>query len=243
MIDTILGPACLGASIDNVGEVETLWNRLIRMTYQYGDEGIVRTALSGIDIALWDLVAKRDGVPVAALLGPTIHERIPVYASLHWLGNAEAIARDIDRALDAGFEAIKLHESDPELIHAARAHIGPDVPLMIDASAAYDQVGAIDLAYAVADASLTWLEEPMYPQRDRGALARVRAAAPMPIAAGENEYSPRASASSCQPKRSMSSNLRSRSSAGSRQRELSANRFIAPGSSVVHTTTRWGHRG
>ncbi len=189
MIDAILGPTCVGSTLDRVSDIETIWHELIRATYQYGDEGIVRTAISGLDIALWDLLALGREVPVAALLGPILHDRVPVYASLDWLPDAEAIVVDAVRALDAGFGGVKLHESRAEVILAVRDQLGPDVTLMVDASAAYDEPGSVQLASALAPADLTWLEEPLFPQRDHQALARIRAQASMPFAAGENEFS------------------------------------------------------
>lgn len=188
-VETLLRPLAVGQPCDTVEDIEALWQRLVRATIQYGHEGIVSTAISGVDIAVWDLAAKRRGVPVAALLGPVVHESIPVYASLTWLGDADRVCRDAERALGAGIRAIKLHEANVDLILEVRRRLGPGVPLMVDASARFDEDGAISAAQRLADADLVWFEEPVYPQSDHAALARVRQAATMPIAAGENEFS------------------------------------------------------
>lgn len=189
MIDAVLAPLCIGHEVEDPSGIETLWHRLVRATAQYGPEGIVSTAISGIDLALWDLAARRHGVPVAALLGPVVHERIPAYASLTWLGDVDRVCADARRALDAGFRAVKLHEANVELILAVRDQLGPDVTMMVDASARFDEPGAFAAAQRLAAADLTWFEEPIYPQTDHAALARLRALATMPIAAGENEFS------------------------------------------------------
>ena len=126
---------------------------------------------------------------VTVLLGPVVHESIPVYASLTWLGDADRVCADAQRALDHGIRAVKLHEANVELILEVRRRLGPEVTLMVDASARFDEHGAIDAADRLADADLAWFEEPLYPQSDHAALARVRSVAPMPIAAGENEFS------------------------------------------------------
>lgn len=189
IIDSLLAPTCVGATINTTDDIKALWQGLIRSTYQYGDEGMVRTAISGIDIALWDLIGRRRDVPVTDMLGPVSHDRLPVYASLDWRNDVDSIYADSIRALEAGFAAIKLHESDAAIINGVRNALGPEVTLMVDASAAHDERGAIDLAAAVAGANLTWLEEPVRPQRDHEALARVSAAATMVVAAGENEFS------------------------------------------------------
>ena len=186
MIESVLAPLCVGYDSD---DIEGLWHQLARATAQYGHEGIVSTAISGIDLALWDLVAKRRGVPVTTLLGPIIHAAVPAYASLTWLGDADRVCADAGRALDAGYRAVKLHEGNPGLILEVRRRLGSGVTMMVDASARFDEAGAMDATRRLADADLTWFEEPVYPQTDHGALARVRAVATMPIAAGENEFS------------------------------------------------------
>ena len=188
-IDHLLAPLTAGVRIETVDDIETWWHRTIRAAYQYGDDGIVRGALSGIDIALWDLLAQHVSVPVASLLGGVAHDRIPVYASLSWLGDLDAVCADADRAIAAGFRAVKLHEADPDLIAAARQAIDPDVAVMVDVSARYDTAGAIDLVRRLDGAGLTWIEEPVYPQRDHAALAEVAATGTTPLAAGENELS------------------------------------------------------
>ena len=189
VVDHLLGPLTVGARVETLADIETWWHRMIHATYQYGDDGLVRGALSGVDIALWDLLARHVGVSVASLMGGVVHERIPVYASLSWLGDLDAVRTDIDRAIAAGFRAVKLHEADPDLIVAARAATDPDVAVMVDISARYDTPDAVDLVRRLEPAGLTWIEEPVFPQRDHVALAEVAAAAATPLAAGENELS------------------------------------------------------
>ena len=188
-IETLLRPLVIGQPCESVADIEALWHRLVRATLQYGHEGIVSTAISGVDIAAWDLVGRAAGVPVAALLGPVAHTSLPVYASLTWLGDADRVCSDAQRAIEAGIRAVKLHEANVDLILEVRRRLGPDVALMVDASARFDVERAIDAAHRLGEANLLWLEEPVYPQSDHRALARVRGTAPMPIAAGENEFS------------------------------------------------------
>jgi L-alanine-DL-glutamate epimerase-like enolase superfamily enzyme len=149
----------------------------------------VSSAISGIDLALWDLVARRRGVPVHALLGPQVHVALPAYASLTWLGDVDHVCADARRALDAGFRAVKPHEADPDLVLEVRRRLGPEVTLMLDASARFDEKGAVDAAARLELAGLAWFEEPIAPQTDHAALARLRARCSMPVAAGENEFS------------------------------------------------------
>ena len=188
-VDHLLGPLTVGTRVETLVDIETWWHRMIHAAYQYGDDGIVRGALSGIDIALWDLLARHVDVSVASLLGGVAHDRVPVYASLSWLGDFDAVVADVDRARAAGFRAVKLHESDPDLVAAVREATDPAVAVMVDVSARYDTAGAADLARRLAVAGLTWIEEPVFPQRDHRALTEVAQAGTTPLAAGENELS------------------------------------------------------
>lgn len=185
MIDQIMGPLCPGRDSTDIAGI---WNHLYRSTYQYGPEGITSSALAGIDLALWDLQAKRLGVPVADLLGTRIHDQLPAYASFHWLGDAELVASAAKRAVQAGFLGIKLHEADASIVLAARDAIGPRIALMVDISARLDDDGARALSRATRSADLTWLEEPIFPHQDHQRLAQLRSQIPQRLAAGENEF-------------------------------------------------------
>ncbi len=111
-----------------------------------------------------------------------------MYASLDWLGEEVAVRRDARAAVDAGFGGVKLHEHDPALVAAARDEVGPGVAVMVDVGGRFDVAAAVDASRAYADSGVAWLEEPVAEVRDHRALAVVRADSPVPIAAGENEY-------------------------------------------------------
>lgn len=187
-VDHVLVPLCVGRSLDSVDDVRTLWHRLRRATYQYGPDGIVSSAIAGVDLAAWDLLGRRLGRPVAELLGPPGSHELRAYASLHWLGDATRARTDARNAVDRGFRAVKLHEIDARVVLAVREEVGPDVALMVDLSARLDERATLELADRLADARIEWLEEPVFPQQDHAALARLRRRIPIPIAAGENEF-------------------------------------------------------
>ncbi len=186
MTRDILAPLCIGRP---AGDIAGLWQRLYRASYQYGPEGVTSSALAGIDLALWDLAGKRVGKPVAELLGPRAHQRLPAYASLHWIGETELVCREAQRAVDAGFGSVKLHEASADIVLAVRQQIGPDIGLMVDVSARLDDAGARQLATKTTAASLEWLEEPIFPQQDHARLAELRGDISQKLAAGENEFS------------------------------------------------------
>lgn len=185
-IEALLAPRCIGA---DAGDIEALWVRLADWAARYGDGGIIMMALAGIDMALWDLKAKRVGVPVVQLLGGRAHDRLPVYASLPPLRSTEAVVRECRRATAAGFTAFKLHEIDVGIVRGTRAALGADAVIMVDVNGHFDAIEAIAFGRAIADCGIYWYEEPVRPMRSHAAIKRVADAQPIPLAAGENEYS------------------------------------------------------
>ena len=185
-IEGILAPRCIGR---HAGDIEGLWSDMSDFAARYGDGGIITMALSGIDLALWDGLGKRLGVPVNQLIGGRAHERRPAYASLPPLKTHTAIERECKRAVNAGFRAIKLHEVSEQAVVWARTAIGPDISLMVDCNGHFDVTGSLRFAHKIAPYDVLWLEEPVRPMRDIVALARVAVASPVLLAAGENEYS------------------------------------------------------
>jgi len=184
-VDHILGPLLVG---QDPGDIEKLWHQQIRYAYRYGDEGVMRCALSGIDLALWDLLGKRLNASVAQLLGGLVRRELRAYASLPPLRDAGLIRREIRRAKDAGFKGIKLHEHDPETAALARREAGDRMALMFDVNGRFSPREAVDAARRLAPHNLTWFEEPVWPMRDRAAMARIRRETGIRLAAGENEF-------------------------------------------------------
>jgi len=157
-----------------------------RNLHLFGRYGITMFALSGLDIALWDLAARRRSEPLHRLLGAIKRQRLPAYASLLRIGDPALVARECDTALRRGYRAIKLHETTTQTVDAARRAIGHDVPLMVDMNCPMDAPSAIAFAKACRDSSPLFLEEPIWPPEDFAALAEVRSKGGLPVAAGEN---------------------------------------------------------
>ncbi len=185
MIDSILRPLCLAHDSTDIAGLQ---RHLHRATYQYGPEGITSAAIAGIDLAMWDLNARRQNMPVADLLGERIHDQLPAYASLHWIGDADEVTKEAERAVQAGFPGVKLHEADAGIVLAVREAIGPNVALMVDISGRLSDDEHRMLAKAVEPANVSWLEEPIFPQQAHSRLARLRTAQKQRMAAGENEF-------------------------------------------------------
>jgi L-alanine-DL-glutamate epimerase-like enolase superfamily enzyme len=143
-------------------------------------------ALSGLDIALWDIAGKVAGLPLYRLLGGGPRADLPAYASLLRYGEAGAVARYTAQALGRGYRHVKLHEITLPEIAAGRQAAGPDVPLMVDANCPWTVPEALAMARRLAPLDLHWLEEPVWPPENLAGLAEVRARGGLPIAAGEN---------------------------------------------------------
>src|SRR4029077_15930154 len=103
----VVAPLCVRRE---VSDVPSFMTDLRRKLHAMGRHGPVRFALAGIDIALWDLVGKAQGVPLHRLLGGASRERIPTYASLLRFGNPDLVARFTQEAVGRGYTALKLHE-------------------------------------------------------------------------------------------------------------------------------------
>jgi L-rhamnonate dehydratase len=181
-------------------DVERHWQTMYRATLRYGGRGAAIEALSGVDIALWDLLGKSVGLPIYRLLGGRTRARVPLYSShlQSSLPREQLVARA--RAdVAAGFRAVKLFlRQGPldgpaalrecvEATRAVRDAIGADVDLMVDANLRWDVPFALAYGRATAELGLRWIEEPI-PHDDRAGYARLSAALDVPIAAGEHEY-------------------------------------------------------
>ncbi|RVT86630.1 mandelate racemase/muconate lactonizing enzyme family protein [Rhodobacteraceae bacterium CCMM004] len=171
--------------------IEKIWHDLWWAFHYGGRGGPTVLALSALDMALWDLKARRAGLPLWRLLGG-YDPRVATYAGgidLH-LSAADLIDQTHANR-ENGHRAIKMKVGRPRLsedvdkIAAMRDAFGPDMPLMVDANMAYTVDGAIRAARAFAPFDLTWFEEPIPPD-DLAGHARVVAEGGLPVAAGEN---------------------------------------------------------
>jgi L-alanine-DL-glutamate epimerase-like enolase superfamily enzyme len=182
-IDTLLGPMCVGR---DPGQILALNDELQRVLHGVGRNGPTIYALSGIDIALWDIAGKVAGLPLYRLLGGGPRADLPAYASLLRYGAADAVARHTAQALERGYARIKLHEITEPEIRAARDVAGPGVPIMVDTNCPWTVAEALEMARRLGPLDLHWLEEPVWPPENLAGLAEVRARGGIATAAGEN---------------------------------------------------------
>jgi L-rhamnonate dehydratase len=177
-------------------EVERLWDRLYRGSIYYGRRGVAVQAISGIDIACWDIMGKATGRPVYQLLGAGYRERVRAYASTLFRSTPEAMAEAARGYLARGFTAIKfgwgVFGQDPgrdvELVAAAREAVGDSVELMVDCGWLVRRTPkeAAAMVRRLEPYRPFWIEEPLAPDDYDGYRALAEAVA-TPIAAGEQE--------------------------------------------------------
>jgi L-alanine-DL-glutamate epimerase-like enolase superfamily enzyme len=143
-------------------------------------------AISGIDIALWDIAGKASGQPLHRMLGGARRMSIPAYASLFRYNVPEVVTDRSAAAMAQGFHQIKLHEHAEDEVRAAREAVGAGVPIMVDVNCQWTPHQARHMTECLAQYDMFWLEEPIFPPEDFDALARLHLDTGVALAAGEN---------------------------------------------------------
>ncbi len=177
-------------------DVERLWWKMFRATLYLGRRGAVIHAMSGIDIALWDIRGKALQKPVAELLGVPLRRQVRAYASALMPGSEAAVGETVHDLVDRGFTAIKLGwgplgtdaAADVRLVAAARRAGGDSTAIMVDAGCGYgaDVDRALRVAVELEQLGVAWLEEPFEPD-EIDAYASLADAVDLPIACGEQD--------------------------------------------------------
>ena len=175
--------------IGETGDPSAVYNRLDGQFRLLGNQGLVAMALSGIDMALWDALGKRETKPLCELLGGSPRP-INVYDSLGQMPPDET-AREVEKSLRRGFRAFKVkagHEDanvDVSVVRAIREVAGTDVWVAIDFNQAFDPAEAVQRLKALEHENLAWIEEPVHATDFLG-HAMIRSQVQMPVQTGEN---------------------------------------------------------
>jgi len=184
VIEESLAPLLIGQDPQRIDHLADLMHR---GTMIYGRRGLAMFAISGVDIALWDLLGKSLNAPVHALLGGATRPTLPVYASLMRYDSPTDVAGACRYFVARGFTMLKLHQTDVASVRAAREAVGPGIDLMLDVNCPWTPAEAIGMARALEPYRLFWFEEPVWPPEDYTGLAEVARHTDTPIALGENE--------------------------------------------------------
>jgi L-rhamnonate dehydratase len=171
-------------------DIERNWDICWRSTMSYGRMGVTMNAISGVDLALWDIVGKALNVPVYKLLGGETKDRIPAYCT----GN------DIEQHVEFGYSKLKLAiphgpadgregmRKNLDLVKRARTAVGPDGEVMLDCWMAWTERYTIEMAEMMAPYRVYWMEEVLQPH-DYAGFGRLKAQVKSTrIATGEHEY-------------------------------------------------------
>jgi len=184
VLDEALAPLLIG---QEATRVEALVDTLHRALMIWGRRGLAMMAVSGVELALWDLAGKAAGLPVHRLLGGLVAPSLRAYASLPRYESPSDAGRAAAAQAACGYTAVKLHQTDVESVAVARDAVGPDVEIMLDTNCPWTVEQAIRVGRRLERFDLRWLEEPVWPPEDYEGLARVRSAIGIPIASGEND--------------------------------------------------------
>ncbi len=198
-ISSVLKPRLIGK---NPEKIEVIWNKLYNFTRDFGRKGTAIEAISGIDIALWDILGKITNKPVYNLLGGSFRKKIYTYATgLYYRGEnyldlkecLKNIEKEASIFKEKGFTAVKMKigllkiEEDMERVRVTRDILGDDIYLMADANHAYNPITAIKMGNYLSEQDVYWFEEPVIPENIEG-YKEVRNALDISIAGGECEY-------------------------------------------------------
>ena len=192
-IETQFGPRIVGR---DAFDVEVIWEDLYNRIKDYGGKGMAASALSGIDIALWDLIGKATGRPIHKLIGGAHRSEVTCYATgLYFIDMDRLVEEAVEEArgyVDEGFTAVKMKIGlgDPKLdirrVAAVREAVGDTTRLMVDANHCMTVPQAIRIGRELEALDIEWFEEPISPE-DIDGYVEVTRALDMAVAGGENE--------------------------------------------------------
>jgi L-alanine-DL-glutamate epimerase-like enolase superfamily enzyme len=195
-IDLYLKPILIGT---DPLDIEYLWQLMYRWTMAFGRKGVGMTAISAVDIALWDLFGKATKQPVFKLLGGRTKRRIPVYASRLYSQPLDALAAEARSYKDAGYTAMKLRfgwgpadgatgmQHNVDLVRTVREVVGDGVDIMADAYMGWNLDYARRMIPRLEPFNLRWLEEAVIPD-DLGGYVELKKMGRIPIAGGEHAF-------------------------------------------------------
>jgi D-galactarolactone cycloisomerase len=194
IIDNVFKPALIGR---DPFDVEVLWEELYNKIKDYGLTGMTISSISGIDIALWDIIGKATGQPIHKLIGGAFRTQLQAYATGLYFKDMNRLNEEaVEEArgyVEQGFSAIKMKiglgslTKDIDRVAAVRDAVGRDVRLMVDANHCYSVPQAIAVGRELQKLDIYWFEEPISPE-DLDGYVEVTRKLDMAIAGGENEF-------------------------------------------------------
>lgn len=190
IVDHMLAPLVIGS---DPMDVEGLWHKMFASQRLRGHiTGFFMEALSGIDMAIWDALARSHGLPIGKLMGGCGRKTVSAYASSIMLNTQDVMVAEAIRLAEEGFRSIKAKvgwglQQDISNMRAIRKAVGDQVELMADANSSYTVPDAIRLGHELEDLGFTWLEEPVMPD-DLDGYRKLAQKLDIALAAGESHF-------------------------------------------------------
>ena len=190
IVNEILRPVVIG---NDPLDYELIWEQGFATMRQRGhNKGFMIEAISGVDIAIWDILGKFFNQPIYKLLGGKFRDKIKTYASSIRFKTPEDVVKETSEIMEAGFKAVKLKigrgvDEDIAAVKAIRNAFGNTIAVMVDANSGYTENSAMKLGRAFERMEVEWFEEPIPPDNLEGYINLSRSL-DIPIAAGESEF-------------------------------------------------------
>ena len=195
IVEKVIQPLIIGEDPINK---EYIWHKVYNLLRDSGQKGMPIQALSGIDIALWDILAKKAKLPLYQLLGGKTNSKIPVYGYGMMLQKksveelCELFKKEANQIKEKNFKAMKMKvglgpKEDLKLVSAVREVIGNDFKLMVDANHAYNKNDALYVGRGLDEMEIYWFEEPVAPE-DYDGYKELKEKLKINIAGGEAEF-------------------------------------------------------
>ena len=195
IVEKVIQPLIIGEDPINK---EYIWHKVYNLLRDSGQKGMPIQALSGIDIALWDILAKKAKLPLYQLLGGKTNSKIPVYGYGMMLQKksveelCELFKKEANQIKEKNFKAMKMKvglgpKEDLKLVSAVREVIGNDFKLMVDANHAYNKNDALYVGRGLDEMEIYWFEEPVAPE-DYDGYKELKEKLKTNIAGGEAEF-------------------------------------------------------
>jgi len=183
---------------ENPLNIELLWKKMYNRSSQFGRKGVIISVISGLEIALWDIMGKYFNEPVYKLLGGSYRNKIRAYASAGMDKNIDKIIEEVKHYEKIGYKGIKIRIGEQEIskdikkVKEIRESLNIETDLMVDAGQCYVDKPwnfnkALKVCRELENLNLLWIEEPLHPDDTEGYI-RLNSKIDIPIAAGENEY-------------------------------------------------------
>ena len=195
IVEKVIQPLIKG---DDPLKKENIWHKVYNLLRDSGQKGMPIQALSGIDIALWDILAKKSNLPLYQLLGGKTNDKIPVYGYGMMLQKktvdelCELFKNEASQIKEKNFKAMKMKigmgpKEDLKLVSAVRDAIGSEFKLMVDANHAYNKNDALYVGRGLDEMNIYWFEEPVAPE-DYDGYKELKEKLKTNIAGGEAEF-------------------------------------------------------